>query len=137
MAFVLDASATLPWCFLDEATAQSEILFHRAESREEILVPAHWSTEVLNGLTRAARRGRIDGPDVDSFLAILPNFRISVDTSSFVERWKLTLPLVRRHRLSAYDAAYLALAKEIGVALASADEQLRAAALLEGVRLVP
>jgi len=39
MAFVIDASATLPWRFADEATPWTEALLDRAEAGEELLVP--------------------------------------------------------------------------------------------------
>ena len=48
--FVADASATLPWCFAEEATPATEALLDRAQAGEEVLVPAHWPTEVMNGL---------------------------------------------------------------------------------------
>jgi hypothetical protein len=59
MAFVIDASATLPWRFEDEATPWTEALLDRIEGGEEVVVPAHWPLEVMNGLLMAVRRGRI------------------------------------------------------------------------------
>jgi hypothetical protein len=60
--FVADASATLPWCFEveEEATPATEALLERLRAGEPAVVPAHWSTEVMNGLIMAVRRGRID-----------------------------------------------------------------------------
>ena len=58
--FVADASATLPWCFEDEATPCTESLLERLRVGESAVVPAHWPTEVMNGLVVAMRRGRID-----------------------------------------------------------------------------
>jgi hypothetical protein len=51
--FVTDASATLPWCFADEATPWTEALLDRLQGGEEVLVPAHWPIEVMNGLAMA------------------------------------------------------------------------------------
>jgi len=65
--FVADASATLPWCFAEEATPVTEALLDRAQAGEEVLVPAHWPTEVMNGLVMAVRRGRIGGELVARF----------------------------------------------------------------------
>jgi hypothetical protein len=37
--FVLDASATLPWCFADEATESTNALLARLRTGEEAIVP--------------------------------------------------------------------------------------------------
>jgi predicted nucleic acid-binding protein len=135
VAFVLDASATLPWCFTDEATAATDALQGRAIGGERMFVPAHWPAEILSGVTRAARRGRLDTPSVDAFLDGLSFLEIEVDARPFQRQWSEALPLVRKHRLSGYDAMYLALAARMGIKLASLDEQLRLAAIAEGVGL--
>ena len=53
--FVVDASVTLPWCFEDEATVWTDRLLDRLRSGDEIVVPAHWPTEISNGLLMALR----------------------------------------------------------------------------------
>jgi hypothetical protein len=58
-SFVIDASATLPWRFEDEATPWTESLLDRIQSGEEVLVPAHWPLEVANTLLVGRRRGRV------------------------------------------------------------------------------
>ena len=73
--FVADASVTLPWCFADEATPATEALLDRLRACEPAVVPAHWSTEVMNGLLMAVRRSRLDLERVARFtrdLAALP-----------------------------------------------------------------
>ncbi len=73
--FVADASATLPWCFAEEATPDTEALLERLRAGETAFVPAHWSAEVMNGLVMAVRRSRIDRERVVRFardLAALP-----------------------------------------------------------------
>ncbi len=47
MAFVLDASVALSWCFADESTPLSVGLLRRLAGEEEAVVPAHWPVEVL------------------------------------------------------------------------------------------
>ena len=68
MAFVVDASATLPWRFEDEATPWTEALLDRLQGREEIHVPAHWPLEVVNALLVARRRGRVTVAQVKEFI---------------------------------------------------------------------
>jgi predicted nucleic acid-binding protein len=134
--FVLDASSALPWCFRDEATPETDSLLSRATAGERIYVPAHWPAEMLSGLTRAARRGRVDDPAVDRFLSLFPAYNIAVDAGAFQSRWNEALPLVLQHRLSGYDAVYLALAKRLNLGLATLDGRLRDAEISEGITLV-
>ena len=44
--FVMDASATLPWCFKDEATAYTEGLLDRCAAGEEVMVASIWPLEI-------------------------------------------------------------------------------------------
>lgn len=71
VAFVIDASATLPWCFSDEATPATNALLVRLRTGDEAVVPAHWITEVGNALLVAVRRKRISAQDAHQFLADL------------------------------------------------------------------
>src|SRR2546426_3483314 len=45
-SFVIDASATLPWCFEDEATAYTEGLLNRCAAGEEVMVASVWPLEI-------------------------------------------------------------------------------------------
>jgi predicted nucleic acid-binding protein len=134
--FVVDASATLPWCLKDEESAWTIGLLRRLNSGDRIIVPAHWPTEVSNGLLMATRRKRIPQGRAELFwveLAILP---IAVEAALSPAQAKAVLTLCDRHSLTVYDAAYLELAKRAGLALATLDDALRRAAPLEGVALV-
>jgi predicted nucleic acid-binding protein len=57
--FVVDASAALAWCFEDEASSWADGLLERLRQGDRIMVPAHWPTEISNGLLVALRRKRI------------------------------------------------------------------------------
>ena len=57
--FVADASAILAWCFEDESNSWTDGLLDRLQHGDRIVVPAHWPTELLNGLLVASRRRRI------------------------------------------------------------------------------
>lgn len=57
--FVADASASLPWCFEDEATMWTDGLLERLKTGDRILVPAHWLLEMTNGMLVAVRRKRV------------------------------------------------------------------------------
>ncbi len=65
--FVPDASATLTWCFGDEAMAWTDALLAQLNAGDEATVPAHWPVEVANALLVAIRRGRISREKVNRF----------------------------------------------------------------------
>ena len=67
MQFVADASVALSWCFEDEADAWTDGLLDRLRSEGQIIVPAHWPTEVSNGMLMGLRRKRIQ-PDTSSIV---------------------------------------------------------------------
>jgi hypothetical protein len=78
-SFVIDASATLPWWFDDEATAYTEGLLNRCAAGEEVMVASVWPLEITNGLLSAQRRGRVTAERVEQFLAQILRFRIHVE----------------------------------------------------------
>jgi predicted nucleic acid-binding protein len=134
--FVADASVTLPWCFQDEATAWTDSLLDRLRNDERISVPAHWPTEISNGLWMAFRRGRIPSDRPELFwdeLALLP---IDFEPPLSHQQAKAVLALCRRHGLTVYDAAYLELAKRKQLPLATLDVALQKAARLERIALL-
>ena len=140
MAFVIDASATLPWRFADEATPWTEALLDRVAGGEEVVVPAHWPLEIVNGLLMAQRKGRVTGRVTDAqmneFLEDLASLPIRVVPAPAPTQWAVILGLAQRHRLTAYDAAYLDMAERTGLPLATLDGKLRQAASAAGASLV-
>ena len=73
--FVADASVSLAWCFEDEASTLADKLLDRLRQGDRIVVPAHWPTEISNGLLVASRRKRIKADQPGLFwdeLARLP-----------------------------------------------------------------
>jgi predicted nucleic acid-binding protein len=135
MSFVLDASMTMSWCFADESTPYGRrVLAELIESYAE--VPALWSFEIANVLATNEKRQRISEAISQEFLQTLSGLDIRIDRSSPAVDGKTLLPLVRRYGLTAYDAAYLELAKRKGLPLATFDKELIAAASLEGIALV-
>jgi predicted nucleic acid-binding protein len=135
VTFVLDASITLAWCFGDQTTPISEAALDRLE-HEEARVPGLWSLEIANGLVAAERRGRLRPAQTTRFLELLGQLPITVDEIERDAALTTVLALARSTGLTAYDAAYLALAEASGVPLATADRRLQLAALGVGVDLV-
>jgi predicted nucleic acid-binding protein len=134
--FVADASATLPWCFAEEATTATEALLDRLRTGETAVVPAHWPTEVVNGLIMAVRRSRIDLERITRFARDLAALPIRIEPAHSPAIWSALIRVADEHHLTAYDAAYLELAQRTGLPLATLDDDLRKAALAAGVTLV-
>jgi len=134
--FVVDASVTLAWCFEDEATVWTDGLLDRLSAGDRIAVPAHWPTEVSNGLLMAFRRQRIPPNRPEMFWDELAALPIAVEPALSPSQAKAALDLCRQYGLTVYDAAYLELAGRKGLPLATLDSALMSAAQPAGVSLV-
>ena len=130
---VIDASVTMAWCFEDEATPASERVLDRL-AQEQAAVPAIWPLEIANVLLVAERRKRLSEAQVRRFLDLLTQLPIEIDDTPTDA--DTVVAVGRRHGLSAYDASYLVLAERRGLALATLDDRLAAAARDAGVPLV-
>lgn len=135
MSFVADASVTLAWCFPDEATPWTESLLDRVAQGEQVIAPAHWPTEVSNGLLMALRRKRIDRLRADWFLDTLSSLSTAVEPPLSMAQAKSVFELAVQHTLTLYDATYLDLALRMALPLATLDGALRRAAVAEKVVL--
>ncbi len=93
-------------------------------------VPGVFWHELRNLLLSAERRGRIDKNHADASMARLR--RLPIHRADDADD-RVVMALARVHRLTAYDASYLALAIHEGCALASLDRRLNEAAVAEGV----
>lgn len=136
MPVVVDASATLAWCFENDATAASDALWLLANS-EGLLVPAHWRIEIASVLLIGERRRRINRAQSDEFLWLLDMLLIEVDAVAAATLSPPIMTLAREASWTAYDAAYLELALRHGLPLATRDQALATAASARGVTLLP
>jgi len=128
MAFVIDASMAAAWLLPEEYSDAAEIVI--ASINAPCPVPSLFFFEIRNILTMAERRGRVSaGGALVNMERVrrLPLDDAGIGGDSFV------LLLAANHALSAYDAAYLALALNRNVPLATLDRKLAAAARQEGV----
>ena len=132
---VVDASAAAPLILPDETHRLIPGL-REVFIEGEVLVPQHWSLEVLNLAIMCLRRGRLSQAGFENGLSALSRFDVLVDEETPTRAWSATKRLAEKHRLTAYDAAYLELALRTGSGLATFDTELSAAADQESVRLV-
>jgi len=132
---VIDASAMGAYLLPDE---DSELLpgLSDALASERLVVPAHWQFEVANLAVSALRRLRIGEGELPGLGASLRALDIEVDPLSGADAWDSVMALALAHRLTIYDAAYLALAKRRGLVLATLDRRLIEAARMEKAPLL-
>ncbi len=136
MILVVDASVTIAWIVEDEDSAYAVDVL-AAFGTDNAVVPALWHWEISNTLMVLERKGRL--ADATTTFAQVLRFPIVVEqlTHSYDRRATLELELARKHRLSVYDAAYLALAKSMSHLLATLDLRLADAARAEGLLFEP
>ena len=132
MAYVVDASVTLPWFLDDERTPFTESLLD-AINRVDYWAPSVWRLEIPNALLAAERKRRIDRARRLEALDQASRLRIQVDPA--LPDMKAVSALAERRALSTYDAAYLELAVRQDFGLLTLDRALAQAALAEGVAL--
>lgn len=119
---VLDASAAVDWLLQTAAGRQVE---KRIFSRNESLHTPHLlDLEVAQVLRRLVRQGVISTRRAEEAVRDLVDLRVNRYAHAvFLPRiWQL------RHNLSAYDAAYVVLAEQLGATLLTRDQRLAAAA---------
>lgn len=132
MPFVVDASVTLSWCFADEDTPLGRAALTALETTYAV-VPAVWPFEIANALAVAERRQRITPTGIEEFLEVLRRLPIQVERRDAVWVCHAAIALARDHNLTAYDAAYLDLARREQLSLATLDQKLLEAAAALGV----
>lgn len=115
---VLDASAAVDWVLQTPAGLRTEKrIFARGES---LHAPHLLDLEVAQVLRRLVREGTVSVRRADEAIQDLSDLRITrYPHFVFIPRiWQL------RHNFSAYDAAYVALAEELGATLITRDRRL-------------
>ena len=128
MAFVLDASVAMNWCFTDELNPYSQGVLDYLR-RSHAVVPTIWPLEVRNVLLTSERRSRITPAGSDEFLVTLGGLDIRVQAEQPGLHNGSVLALARAYRLTIYDAT----ASRQGLPLATRDKDLLSAAPLAGV----
>jgi len=99
------------------------------------LAPSFWPHEVLNALLAGEKRKRISRVLVQSFLDDLATLPIALEQFPAGTVFARIQSLSLEHGLTAYDAAYLDLALEHGLPLATLDDDLARACEKAGVEL--
>jgi predicted nucleic acid-binding protein len=134
--FVLDASIVLAWCFPDEDSSVAHHVIELFKQGSTAIAASFWPHEVLNALLAGEKRGRISTALVRSFLNDLAALPVELERVPSAIVFDRIQTLSRANALTAYDAAYLDLAIERRLPLATLDEPLARACERTNVELV-
>lgn len=132
--FVLDGSVTMAWYFADEMNDYANSVRESLDESRAV-VPSLWPLEVANTILVGEKRKRSTAAQAATWVGLLLSLPIAVDEQTASQAFSAILNLGRAQNLSAYDAAYLELAMRRGLALATLDDKLKAAALSVGVAI--
>jgi predicted nucleic acid-binding protein len=129
---VVDASAALAGLLPGEESMAVPELYAPAIVW---IVPGSFGLELLNAFVISARRGRISGHDAETLVRQIRELPLAIDSFT-VESAMEVVGLATRHRLTAYDAAYLELAIRMSAPIATLDADLVRAAMIEQVTVI-
>ncbi len=135
MSLCLDASAALAMHFADEAAAVLD-LEDRLADGEEALTAANFFPEVMEGLRRGIREKRTTDADALAWLSVLDTYQIRPQPAHPVAGCT-TWMLAGKLNVSAYDAAYAAVAYAQGEPLWTLDNPLRNKLKLAAIKAKP
>jgi len=122
--FVVDASIVLTWCFPDEDSVLAHKVAQMFKQGDSAITPSFWPHEVLNALLVGEKRKSISRDLIWTFLRDLETLPIALQELQPDAVFDRIQSLSREHGLTAYDAAYLDLAKTSNLPLATLDEAL-------------
>jgi len=128
---VIDASMAAAWVIDDEKTTSGNRILEESRMFETITIPLFWY-EIRNLLIMHEKRGRGVPGSALILLHTLRKFAIKEQAGgddAFI------VSLAFQHNLSAYDAAYLALAMSSDAILATNDRKLAQAAIISNVEV--
>jgi predicted nucleic acid-binding protein len=135
--FVLDASIPLAW-FIDPSVAPLAVRVQQFLLQgNRALVPPLWRPEVANGFVVAQKRGTLSANRISqahSELELLMSQSIEGFDCDFPVR--RIVAVAQRFALTAYDAIYLEMARELNLPLATLDRGLISAAGQASVLLI-
>ena len=115
---IVDVNVLLAAFFPDEQQLQAQALIRdHVSGRVQLVAPTLLVYEFTNAVVQAMRRGRISDDDGNGILTAFDGLGIVMEPVS----WPQIVPLARRFDRSAYDAAYLALARVRGELFVTGD----------------
>ena len=130
---VVDASIAASWLLEDEVSETADWVIDQIQAGVRVFVPVLWLWEITNAVFNAERRKRIDRDYRDAALDRIERLPVTIVAAPTLADLKILRTYAEKHQLTAYDAEYLRVAKELKLHLATQDGALIAAARREKV----
>jgi len=130
---VIDASVAASWFLADEMSDYADGVLSDMQQGEPVFVPSLWPLEMTSVLFNAERRKRIDKKHRDAALDSIARLPITIYAGPTLADLKALRGYAEKYQLTAYDAEYLRVAKDLKLPLATQDANLIAAANKEHV----
>jgi len=119
---VIDASVMLCFLLPDERNEEIQsIIRQHVDGTLALIAPPIFPYEVINGLALAARRGRINAETFHSLAGQFITLAIGIRDPVLSDVGALAVTL----GITAYDASYVALARELKIPLLTLDDRLK------------
>ena len=115
---VVDANVIVPFFCASARTAVSQAVHERDP---DWAVPTLWQYEFHNAMAKTMQAGLLS---LDAALAAARHAAEALRPNTAELPFALVLPLCARHRITAYDAAYITLAQHLGCSLVTEDAEL-------------
>ncbi len=131
--FIIDASVTASWFLADEVSEYATRVLNQMQDGAPVHAPSLWVLEITNVLFNAQRRKRIDKKHRDAALESIASLPVKVCPSATLSDITIIQEFAEKYQLTAYDAEYLRVAKDLKLPLATQDGNLIAAAKREKV----
>ena len=125
--FVLDASVALGWLVDDPPSVYALRVQRLMIGGSLPLVPVHWHQEIANALLTAERR-KILRRKIADILDDITALLAFIETDSLPDDIGVLVGIGQRQQLTAYDAAYVALAARRNLPIATQDAAMASAA---------
>ena len=135
-AFILDCSVAIAWCIEDEASAKTDALLERVRDFGAC-VPQLWGYEFANVMIQAHKRGRLSDTQLFAMFELMEDLPITLTCETDFAAFKDVVTLAQAENLTSYETAYLALAMEKNLPLATLDKALRRSCKNVGVEVLP
>lgn len=116
---VVDASVVLQWLLQETSTGSRDILEAHLNGSEPLVAPELLNYEVANVL---ATKTKLAAGEASELFGIFLDLRIET-YSLGPDKYKASLELASRLRVTVYDPSYLALALTLHVRLVTADKK--------------
>lgn len=133
---VLDASLVMAWLVAEQLPAADADVYETLPANL-ILVPSHWPLEIGNALRSRMRTGQLSFGNFRAIMDRLDLLNIQMQDPIAVDGIGPLAQFAVTHNLTTYDAAYVQLALQRAVPLATLDRAMRSAAVTLNIPLLP